>query len=382
MSTLQFKVINAGDQGRDLIEKLKYNFDLVASFADTATTALIKRIVSGNIAAIKLEDNKLFYTTDLEVEEPVWTDMSATWGDIVGDITKQEDLMKLLNSKVGTTTFSLLEDRVESVETSNSVILIDVADLKIRADENDGTITSIFDRLTVAEATLLKKITSNTIVEIRQVSADAPLQYTVDGQNWINITGSQFATAWGNIGGDIENQLDLKVKFTNINESLSELTSGLSLVSETLEALNGVVTGVSSDLLLHKEDLENPHQVTKSQIGLGEVDNTSDTNKPVSTLQKEYIDAGDKANANSLTEHTENIENPHKVTKQQLGLDKVDNTADADKPVSNAQKTYITNAVQGIVESEFEKHQSLWFGTLAEYQLIDTPDDNTLYVIK
>lgn len=41
----------------------------------------------------------------------------------------------------------------------------------------------------------------------------------------------------------------------------------------------------------HKNNVSNPHGVTKSQVGLGNVDNTSDTNKPVSTAQKTYIDS-------------------------------------------------------------------------------------------
>lgn len=34
----------------------------------------------------------------------------------------------------------------------------------------------------------------------------------------------------------------------------------------------------------------NPHNVTKANVGLGNVDNTSDANKPVSTAQKQYVD--------------------------------------------------------------------------------------------
>ena len=37
---------------------------------------------------------------------------------------------------------------------------------------------------------------------------------------------------------------------------------------------------------LHKADTSNPHSVTKAQVGLGNVDNTSDANKPVSTAQQ------------------------------------------------------------------------------------------------
>jgi hypothetical protein len=34
----------------------------------------------------------------------------------------------------------------------------------------------------------------------------------------------------------------------------------------------------------------NPHNITKSTVGLSNVDNTSDTNKPVSTLQQAALD--------------------------------------------------------------------------------------------
>lgn len=40
----------------------------------------------------------------------------------------------------------------------------------------------------------------------------------------------------------------------------------------------------------HIENVNNPHNVTKSQVGLGNVDNTSDSNKPVSTLQQAALD--------------------------------------------------------------------------------------------
>lgn len=82
----------------------------------------------------------------------------------------------------------------------------------------------------------------------------------------------------------------------------------------------------------HEADHANPHQVTKAQVGLGNVDNTSDANKPVSTataaaikLVQDYLDA-----------HEANHSNPHQVTKAQVGLGNADNTADLDKPISTA----------------------------------------------
>lgn len=45
----------------------------------------------------------------------------------------------------------------------------------------------------------------------------------------------------------------------------------------------GAASAVNSSLAAHVADTTNPHAVTKSQVGLGNCDNTSDANKPVST---------------------------------------------------------------------------------------------------
>lgn len=46
-----------------------------------------------------------------------------------------------------------------------------------------------------------------------------------------------------------------------------------------------------------------------------------------------------KANASRLTAHTSNTNNPHEVTKAQVGLGNVDNTSDLNKPISTATQT-------------------------------------------
>ena len=57
--------------------------------------------------------------------------------------------------------------------------------------------------------------------------------------------------------------------------------------------------------------------LSKSDVGLGNVDNTSDANKPISTATQTALDA--KANASDLTSHTGNKNNPHGVTAAQVG---------------------------------------------------------------
>ena len=60
-----------------------------------------------------------------------------------------------------------------------------------------------------------------------------------------------------------------------------------------------------------------------------------------------------KADAASLQAHTEDTSNPHRVTKAQVGLEHVDDTADADKPVSKA----VQQALDG-VSGELQAHVS------------------------
>ena len=73
--------------------------------------------------------------------------------------------------------------------------------------------------------------------------------------------------------------------------------------------------------------------LTKSSVGLGNVDNTSDANKPVSTATQTELDL--KAPLANPT-FTGTVSG---VTKSMVDLANVDNTSDANKPVSTATQT-------------------------------------------
>lgn len=75
--------------------------------------------------------------------------------------------------------------------------------------------------------------------------------------------------------------------------------------------------------------------VTKSDVSLGNVDNTSDANKPVSTAQATAIGVVQS----DVNAHEARTDNPHSVTKAQVGLSNADNTTDAGKPISTATQT-------------------------------------------
>ena len=123
-----------------------------------------------------------------------------------------------------------------------------------------------------------------------------------------------------------------------------EISKSLALGETSSTAYPGDKGKATTDKVnAHTSDYNNPHKVTAEQVGLGNVDNTSDINKPVSTAQQEALDKLKSdlesiigSTGTDLSAHLKDFDNPHKVTKDQVGLGNVDNTADKDKPISDA----------------------------------------------
>lgn len=108
-----------------------------------------------------------------------------------------------------------------------------------------------------------------------------------------------------------------------VNDRKGEITRVERLISDEAATRAQADTNVNAKVDSHIANKSNPHGVTKAQVGLGNVNNTSDADKPVSTAQATAIAdakaAGTNAQAN-LNTHTQNKSNPHNVTRDQLGM--------------------------------------------------------------
>lgn len=95
-----------------------------------------------------------------------------------------------------------------------------------------------------------------------------------------------------------------------------------------LEAIIGNQTtnkANQADLNAHIQNQNNPHNVTKQQVGLGNVTNV------------------EQASKQDFNNHTTNRNNPHSVTKAQVGLGNVTNVEQASKQEFNAHATNRNN---------------------------------------
>lgn len=79
------------------------------------------------------------------------------------------------------------------------------------------------------------------------------------------------------------------------------------------------------DLSAHINNRNNPHNVTKAQVGLGNVTNV------------------EQASKSDFQHHLDNHNNPHSVTKAQIGLENVTNVEQASKQEFNAHTTNLNN---------------------------------------
>ena len=105
--------------------------------------------------------------------------------------------------------------------------------------------------------------------------------------------------------------------------------------------------------------------LTKTSVGLANVDNTSDANKPVSTATQTALDL--KAPLASPT-FTGTVSG---VTKAHVDLANVDNTADASKPVSTAQSSAIATAKAEAIADATAQVTALVTGAPAAMNTLD-----------
>lgn len=113
-----------------------------------------------------------------------------------------------------------------------------------------------------------------------------------------------------------------------------QLSSGLVIGETSSSAQRGDYGKVAYE---HTTLVNNPHGVTKGQIGLGNVNNTSDADKPLSSPQ--FAALATKENvitASGGNTYFAGDKSWKTLNKAAVGLSNVDNTADADKPITQA----------------------------------------------
>ena len=248
---------------------------------------------------------------------------------------------------------------VDNTDPANPVVSVEA----LTADDfTDGTTNHVFTaaddtKLTGIEA--LADVTDATNVDaagavMNADTSTASMSFVVDEDNMASDSAVKVPT-----------QQSVKAYVLAVRDALIASAPGLlDTLDEIAAALNDDpnFAATMTTALGLKAPLASPAftgtptGITKSHVGLGSVDNTSDTGKPVSTAQQTALDL--KAPLASPT-FTGTVAG---VTKTHVGLGSVDNTADTGKPVSTATQTALDGKVD---ESTLTTKGDLYVATAA-----------------
>ena len=185
---------------------------------------------------------------------------------------------------------SALEGRASAIESDITAIESAASTLSGRVTTVEGGLSSEISRATAAEAALGTRI-DNVLSNVTPGTLDSLTEVV-----------AAFEAADSNLNGAITSlansaSSDLAAETSARESADSALDSRLTSAEGRLTSAEGDIDTLQSDLDTaeaslsgHIADSNNPHSVTKAQVGLGNVDNTSDANKPVSTAQQAALD--------------------------------------------------------------------------------------------
>lgn len=185
---------------------------------------------------------------------------------------------------------SALEGRASAIESDITAI--------------ESAASTLAGRVTTAESGLSSEITRATAAEAALGTRIDNVLSNVDGAALDSLTEvvSAFQAADSSLNGAITSLAStassgLAAETSAREAADSALDSRLTSAEGRLTSAEGDIDTLQSDLDTAESSLSshiaatnNPHSVTAAQVGLGNVDNTSDANKPVSSATQSALD--------------------------------------------------------------------------------------------
>jgi hypothetical protein len=185
---------------------------------------------------------------------------------------------------------SALESRATAIESDITAIESAATTLSGRVTTAEGGLSSEITRATAAEAALGTRI-DNVLSNVDGAALDS-----------LSEVVSAFQSADSSLNGAITSlansaSSDLAAETSAREAAISAVESAASTLAGRVTTAEGSISTLQSDLdtaegslSSHTAATNNPHSVTKAQVGLGNADNTSDANKPVSSATQTALD--------------------------------------------------------------------------------------------
>lgn len=220
---------------------------------------------------------------------------------------------------------STIDNETARAENAENILNGKIDDEVSRAILAEGNlsdrITSEVNRATDKENQLADDILAENN---RAISAEETLQDNIDAEK------TRAKDAEQSLADDISEE---------VNNRTSEITRVEGLISDEETRAKSVEQGLRADLAAETNRATNSEGVLQTNI-------TAEENRAKGVEQQ--LASSIDSNHQAISNHVSDKDNPHEVTKAQVGLGNVENLAPADMPMSTATKTYIDNADNGL----------------------------------
>jgi prefoldin subunit 5 len=204
---------------------------------------------------------------------------------------------------------SALESRATAIESDITAIESAATTLSGRVTTAESGLSSEITRATAAEAALGTRI-DNVLSNVTPGSLDSLSEVVSAFQSAdSSLNGAITSLATSASSGLAAETSAREAADSALDSRLDTAESDINAIESAATTLAGRVTTAEGSLSSHTAATNNPHSVTKSQVGLGNVDNTSDANKPVSTAGQTALDGKQIKDVVSTTapSHTEGL---------------------------------------------------------------------------
>ena len=401
-------VITSADTILTAMGKLDGNLALKAPLASPGFTGTVQlssgtaeiaplKLASGTnltnpqFGAIEFDGTNLYLTNN--AEEPTRKMLAFTDGSIAsatnfsgslsGDVTGTQGATAIAATTVTGKALTGYASSTGTITASDSILSAIQklnGNVVLRATRNSPTFTGTVQMPTGTATVAPLKMASGTNLATPQFgaiefdgtnlyltnNAATPTRKTIAFSDGTIASATNFS---GNLSGDVTgSQSDTAIAATTVTGKVltgyASTTGAISASDTILSAINKL----NGNMAL-KANLASPtftgtvSGITASMVGLGNVNNTSDANKPVSTAQQAALDLKAPLASPTFTGTVSGI------TASMVGLGNVNNTSDADKPIS----TLVQAALDG--KQAVGSYATLVDGTIPAAQLPSYVDD-------
>lgn len=208
------------------------------------------------------------------------------------------------------------------VTTDEKAMYVDLNDTRIRLSQIITLTTHNWQELPPPYSTeaFYYLVDTNALLKYKADGTWVQINSTTELSNALTALTTRVTTAEGTIATQ-------GVTLTNLKAAVEDETTGLAATKVIADAAAKAI-----------DDYDKAHANDYTNAKIDEV---------VADAKKAGTDA-----ATALNNHKADTNNPHSVTAAQIGLGNVNNTADADKPVSTAQAEAIAAAKDAVIGAE------------------------------